>query len=144
MSEIRHMRPRIRMDVGGEGSRGGKIVGHTTSGKPIYASAKNKAHVGFEEHERKEAGMIRAGASAKVLGTAHDRLSGVTHVIWAVENEPHVSPSRQTVFSAPQKAGQKLPLVKGYKEHQAQHLGPKDEALKKINSGNLTFTPKGD
>ena len=133
----------LKIDATGEGSRGGKIVGHTTSGKPIYASAKNKAHAGFEEHERKEAHLIRSGATVKHLGKAHDRLSGVTHAVWAVKNEPHVSEHRQTVFSSPQKEGQKFPLVKGYKEHQAQHLGPKDEALQKINQGNLTFTPKG-
>lgn len=30
----------MQHDAGGEGSRGGKIIGHTSSGKPIYASKK--------------------------------------------------------------------------------------------------------
>lgn len=38
--EIRFMRP--RQDTNGEGSRGGHIVGHTTSGKPIYGLSATK------------------------------------------------------------------------------------------------------
>ncbi len=43
--EIRHMAPRT--DAGGEGSRGGKIVGHTGSGKPIYMNNKHPTHKEF-------------------------------------------------------------------------------------------------
>lgn len=35
---------------GGEGSKGGKIVGHTPSGKPIYASAKVKPQYSVHKH----------------------------------------------------------------------------------------------
>ncbi len=31
---------RLRVDAGGEGSKGGHVVGHTTSGKPIYMGKK--------------------------------------------------------------------------------------------------------
>lgn len=34
----------LKVDVGGEGSRGGKIVGHTSGGKPIYAG-KRRVHI---------------------------------------------------------------------------------------------------
>jgi len=38
-----------------EGSRGGKIIGHTKSGKPIYDSANHAAHADFTSDEHKEA-----------------------------------------------------------------------------------------
>lgn len=38
-----------------EGVRGGKIVGHTKSGKPIYANANHEAHREFASSEHKEA-----------------------------------------------------------------------------------------
>lgn len=53
MSEIRHMWPRF--DAGGEGSRGGKIVGHTSSGKPIYLDKHHPSHREFSAGEHHEA-----------------------------------------------------------------------------------------
>lgn len=38
-----------------EGSRGGKIIGRTSSGKPIYASASHGTHKGFSSKEHHEA-----------------------------------------------------------------------------------------
>lgn len=34
----------LKVDADGEGSRGGKIVGHTSSGKPIYMDYRHKSH----------------------------------------------------------------------------------------------------
>jgi hypothetical protein len=39
----------------GEGSRGGKVIGHTTSGKPIYDAPGHPAHGKFNAGERQEA-----------------------------------------------------------------------------------------
>ena len=39
----------------GEGSRGGNIVGHTKSGKPIYGDAKHKSHVDFDKRDHMDA-----------------------------------------------------------------------------------------
>ncbi len=50
--EIRYMRP--RMDTG-EGSRGGKVIGHTGGGKPIYFQHSHSSHGTFNEGEHKEA-----------------------------------------------------------------------------------------
>jgi hypothetical protein len=38
----------------GEGSRGGKIVGHTKSGKPIYDSEGHERHKDFDPTEKQE------------------------------------------------------------------------------------------
>lgn len=43
------------IEKGGEGSRGGKIIGHTKSGKPIYESANHESHKDFTSDEHREA-----------------------------------------------------------------------------------------
>lgn len=40
---------------GGEGSRGGNVIGHTSSGKPIYGSALHPSHATFTPGEHREA-----------------------------------------------------------------------------------------
>lgn len=45
----------VTVDAHGEGSRGGKIIGHTTSGKPVYWSAGRNAHKSFSSGEHEEA-----------------------------------------------------------------------------------------
>lgn len=37
------------LEKGGEGSRGGKVIGHTKSGKPVYAHRNPFYHKGFED-----------------------------------------------------------------------------------------------
>ena len=41
--------------AGGEGSKGGKIIGHTKSGKPIYDSANHAEHKDFTSDDHKDA-----------------------------------------------------------------------------------------
>ena len=42
----------LKVDMG-EGSRGGKVVGHTSSGKPVYATFKHPAQAPHDEIEPK-------------------------------------------------------------------------------------------
>ena len=44
------------IEKAGEGSRGGKIIGHTSRGKPIYESANHPGHKDFTPAEHFEAG----------------------------------------------------------------------------------------
>jgi hypothetical protein len=44
----------VAFEKGGEGSRGGKIIGHTKSGKPIYDQFGHDAHVKFTKEEHQE------------------------------------------------------------------------------------------
>ena len=39
----------------GEGSRGGRIIGHTSSGKPIYDTARHQGHMKFTADEHRDA-----------------------------------------------------------------------------------------
>lgn len=41
----------INIQKGGEGSRGGRIIGHTRSGKPIYDTFKNTDHKNFTQED---------------------------------------------------------------------------------------------
>ena len=49
------MRPRA--DASGEGSRGGKIIGHTSSGKPIYMNHNHPSHGNFTKEEHGQAAV---------------------------------------------------------------------------------------
>lgn len=44
----------------GEGSRGGKVIGHTKSGKPIYDTAEHAAHYTFNEQDHSDAEQLHS------------------------------------------------------------------------------------
>lgn len=48
------------LEKGGEGSKGGKIIGHTKSGKPIYDTFGHSAHKSFTSEEHREAMKIHS------------------------------------------------------------------------------------
>lgn len=50
----------------GEGSRGGKIIGHTRSGKPIYANANHPDHKGFTPKDHYDATKAHAKAQSDI------------------------------------------------------------------------------
>ncbi len=49
----------------GEGSRGGKVIGHTKSGKPIYDSHDHSSHKNFTKQDHKDAADIHHKLSEK-------------------------------------------------------------------------------
>lgn len=49
----------------GEGSRGGKIIGHTKSGKPIYDSYSHSGHKDFTAYEHSQAGFLHKEEAEK-------------------------------------------------------------------------------
>lgn len=61
----------LKNDAGGEGSRGGHIIGHTTSGKPIYSDAKHPGHAGLSKQEHGEAANLHKDLSEK-----HKKIAG--------------------------------------------------------------------
>lgn len=46
---------RADLEKGGEGSKGGKIIGHTKSGKPIYDSFEHEGHRDFTTEDHRDA-----------------------------------------------------------------------------------------
>ena len=43
------------LEKGGEGSKGGHVIGHTASGKPIYDSFTHASHEGFTRRDHEDA-----------------------------------------------------------------------------------------
>ena len=82
-----HDRPEVKKaqlpDVrkGGEGSRGGHIIGHTASGKPVYAGKHDshanfkKKHANYTRQDHHDAAMIHSRAAAKITMKAGGRPS---------------------------------------------------------------------
>lgn len=54
----------------GEGSKGGKIIGHTRRGKPIYDTFEHKAHKKFIKNEHGEAAGIHMSLSRNLMHEA--------------------------------------------------------------------------
>jgi hypothetical protein len=50
----------------GEGSRGGKIIGHTSGGKPVYANARHPEHKAFSKEDHLEAAHMHHGARERL------------------------------------------------------------------------------
>lgn len=51
-------KPESNIEKGGEGSRGGKIIGHTKSGKAIYDTASHESHKDFTPEDHNDAYKI--------------------------------------------------------------------------------------
>lgn len=78
-------RREARWDATGEGSRGGHIIGHTSSGKPIYSTHGHAAHKEFTPAEHNTAGAMHA------------------HIMRTVSNSFGLSASGQSGYSEKQK-----------------------------------------
>lgn len=48
----------LKVDATGEGSRGGHVIGHTSSGKPIYMSHSHGGHQGFDAKDHGQAANL--------------------------------------------------------------------------------------
>lgn len=60
------------LEKGGEGSKGGKVIGHTESGKPIYNNANHPAHKDFTSSEHRDASMIHEDKREKYASSKTD------------------------------------------------------------------------
>ena len=71
MRTIQYMRPRV--DTNGEGSRGGKIIGHPSSGKPIYMNHNHPTHKEFSSSDHRDAVKLHFSEGFRVQ---HNPASG--------------------------------------------------------------------
>lgn len=67
----RYAEAHSNISKGGEGSRGGKVIGHTKSGKPIYEIASHEGHKDFTEQDHKDARAIHEKKALKHYDTLH-------------------------------------------------------------------------
>lgn len=81
----------------GEGSRGGHIIGHTTTGKPIYADPKHPEHNNFHDEDHYDAHLahtMHQSAHEKVLSTKPHRGNAAQHVMSADRVQHHSKSSK--------------------------------------------------
>lgn len=68
------------IEKGGEGSKGGKIIGHTKSGKPIYDTANHPSHAGFSTADHQDAADLHHTKMKETLASTgkehYDQLRG--------------------------------------------------------------------
>lgn len=67
------------LEKAGEGSKGGKVIGHTSSGKPIYESGKHSDYGNFHEYDHSEASMhhYRKSDEQRVKKNSYETLRSV-------------------------------------------------------------------
>jgi len=65
--DVKIMGGEVRIDTEGEGSRGGHVIGHTSSGKPVYSSH-HPSHDDFSRNEHIEAMNIHGGILSQKYG----------------------------------------------------------------------------
>jgi hypothetical protein len=70
-----------------EGSRGGKVIGHTKSGKPIYDSFGHPKHDDFNSVDHKEAGDLHRGKEGKGKQVEEHHENGTKHYEAQIHNE---------------------------------------------------------
>lgn len=76
------------IEKGGEGARGGKVVGHTKSGKAIYESTSrahsNKQHADFTEQDHQDAATqhFAKWSEHKKAGEHDEARKSINHVGW--------------------------------------------------------------
>ena len=61
------------LEKGGEGSKGGRIIGHTKSGKPVYESMKTPEHKHFTVQDHRDATQLHLNESKKYEKTDFKR-----------------------------------------------------------------------
>ena len=95
-----------RTDTGGEGSRGGKVIGHTGSGKPIYMSHSHKAHNDFTAADHDDARAVHQKLERLVPVDDPDRLKKM--------NKHGAAQSDHATSADFARAGQRVPkAIKG-------------------------------
>ena len=70
MSDLKTIATLLKAGPEGEGSRGGNVIGHTKSGKPIYGHHLHEGHMGFNMDDHKDA----ANFHTSVVDAAIDKL----------------------------------------------------------------------
>lgn len=84
-----------QLEKGGEGSRGGKIIGHTKSGKPIYDSANHAMHSGFTPQDHSDAHQAHMDLAIKHKNLHNEQVKSGSR-----NNEDHFSTARDHAIQA--------------------------------------------
>lgn len=126
-----------RQDAGGEGSRGGHIIGHTSSGKPIYRANDVATHYAVSTGQKgslkrfKSAHQDWTSADHKEAAKSHKEASDKAREEWAgVQEQAHM----HTFGKKPEFTDYKVSGI-GRSEYSEEHKNKLRE-LSKISSGH--------
>lgn len=114
----------------GEGSKGGKVIGHTRGGRPVYARLAGHHYPHFTKRDHEDAAGFHRGIAKKSPGEGHDYgKTGSTSMFWhnkkAEEHEHESSKMQKAEDDELEKGG---------------HLGQQGEVRK---WGNREFKKEG-
>ena len=108
----------LKVDAGGEGSRGGRIIGRTSGGKPIYENHNHPGHGNFSAGEHSKAEQIhRELHDEKVKKMEGLRASALKHVgPTFAQRTKALNPSRGAVEKLASEAGNHLRMANKHRK----------------------------
>ena len=110
----------LKVDQGGPGSRGGRIIGHTRSGQPIYASHNHPSHHDFTSDEHGDAARHNRREAQKFS----DKAAGTV-------NEPGIESSQH------RKTARHHEIQEGKHEKSAKTAKAEEERKSKLKPGQF-------
>lgn len=114
------------LQKGGEGSKGGKVIGHTKSGKAIYDKHDHPAHKGFTKQDHADAARVHASK----VNDIHDAYEKTPEARTA----NHYKPTEEE--NEHDKQGKKHAEASGKDHFIGHYLAEKDERKKNKVIGN--------
>lgn len=123
-------------EKGGEGTRGGKVIGHTSTGKPIYESsgggnsrreasstpavkqAASEAHASIEAKKNSSEGQQRAAKHTSIKQGIQEKLGGAEHAAISSTASGHTD---VTVHEKNHQAVHEHLESQGYKQGEKKH-----------------------
>ena len=130
-------RREARWDATGEGSRGGHIIGHTSSGKPIYSTHGHAAHKGFdrmEHHAAKQAHQKNLHEALNALQLKHENRSKFT--VGKLAGKSNADLNKIVAHSGKESHKHSVDFLKKTpKDVLEKHHALSEKALKEISQG---------
>jgi len=117
--------PETLLEKGGEGSKGGKIIGHTRSGKPIYDTYGHSAHRDFTAQDHKDASIVNKNEASKHPEESSEKknhsVNSFYHSI-AIESAPSEQRKREGKGGSTKEATKTKEFYEKHKDKIKSHL----------------------
>jgi hypothetical protein len=131
---------------GGEGSKGGKIIGHTKTGKPIYDSASHSAHKNFTVDEHREAAgkhLDKKDSSTKESDRDSHEFQAKEHEAAAKEKKSKGEVGKDTMKNSPATSKEDETWNK-FKDNTRKHFEGGDKKSTKHKVGDSVIDKEGN
>ena len=133
-----------KTDQGGEGSRGGKIIGRTKSGKPIYENHKHPTHKEFTSKDHKEARDLHVEASRSLMQSREFSAEATLKAKLREQAKEHGASANHHANQAQAKRGDSMDLkIKGLKVDQGGEGSRGGKIIGRTKSGKPIYESHG-